>query len=121
MLFCITFIEIFKSKPLVDETNLTPVSGITYSKGVCSTSKVSLLVDEGYFDSLPSVAQLVAFQMGAVNDGTANTLAASCPANLNYLMAPVWDLSSPTISNINLFSSCSINSIKAYLLNYDKR
>jgi hypothetical protein len=100
---------------------MADASGISFMSSVCTQNKYSVLMDRGFLNNLQVMAHELGHGLGAGHDGDQQILNGVaqpvCPMSNNNLMAPGWSWSSPTISNIDLFSNCSISEFKYNLLN----
>ena len=103
----------------VGNTCSISLTGLSFQNGICLLDKVSILTDQGFFQNLPDTTHQLAHSLGATEDGSGTALA--CPITSNFIMAPFWNFQLASITNINKFSSCSVNDIKTLLLNFDFR
>lgn len=91
-------------------------NGLAYIYGICKQAfSGSIIEDKGAYESVRSFAHELGHNLGADHDGLSNS---ECSEWQNYIMASKFF----PYNQLNswLFSNCSIQRIKEYLLDFDK-
>ncbi|KAI8783374.1 ADAM family mig-17 [Biomphalaria glabrata] len=88
--------------------------GRAYVSKMCSLNySLSVVVDNGAFQSSYHMTHEIGHSLGAQHDGTSTS--ANCSQSDSYLMVPVGISSDTSTDHPWYFSSCSVNNIKTYL------
>ncbi|GAB1598405.1 A disintegrin and metalloproteinase with thrombospondin motifs 16-like [Argonauta hians] len=106
-------VMVFTGYPLVNVHGKT-IRGIAYVGEVCDkTRSVSIIHDEGKYQSAGVAAHELGHSLGAFHDGYMDN--APCPAEHNYIMTPVEQSNVDGKLNYMYLSQCSIKQISQVL------
>ncbi|RMZ95225.1 A disintegrin and metallo ase with thrombospondin motifs 3-like [Brachionus plicatilis] len=92
-------------------TTRSSATGFSYSSGVCSQYKYSIVEDFGAFTNIPITAHHLARNLGASFDSSTDI---NCLSDQYYIMSPLLKSSSTKFKH--RFSECSINELKRILI-----